>query len=679
MGEQGVKEKELQDVSQFGQGSSKVDFEDEHWKSMSTHFTVRSVVVGVVVGGLMSFTNMYFGLQTGWITMGSLQSTVLGFLFFRLVQKFMDKHHIGYTPFTYLENVLLQTTAVATATMPLAGGYVGIVPALATLGHPVSYWHLIFWSLGVAFFGVFFAVPLRAQTILREKLRFPSGTATAQMIRMLHKMDNVREEEEEGEESEASPENPPTKPTTFSASASASTDVVVRSDEERNKEDDKDWDRKVRYLLLAFFASAIIDLLEYFFPIVAAVPLFTYFRLPGVTAFSWVLTPSLSYVGQGMIMGPKTGLSMMIGAIVGWGILGPIARHKGWAPGSVGSWESGAKGWVMWVALAIMLGESLSSLAIIAIKAIRSYKNTWKAMKESKKEGREMEGELEQLDPVPEEHRVPKVWWLSGLFASAVLCVAVTSPMFHMKVYEPIVAIVVACLTSVLAVRALGETDLNPVSGIGKLSQIVFAGVAPHNMVSNLIAGAISEAGAMQAGDMMQDLKTGHLLRASPRAQFFAQLIGSFFSVFFALVAYILYSNAYSIPSKQLPAPTAGIWIDMAKLMDGGHLPENAAYFCLAFAILAALFPIVETLYPKSKKYLPSCIAFAVAMYNTPNWTIPRAVGSLIVFLWTRYSPESQKKYMIIVASGLVLGDGITSIITAIFASTHVPIYKSAV
>jgi hypothetical protein len=54
--------------------------------------------------------------------MGSLQSTVLGFLFFRLLHKFMEKRHMRYARFTYLENVLLQTTAVATATMPLAGG-----------------------------------------------------------------------------------------------------------------------------------------------------------------------------------------------------------------------------------------------------------------------------------------------------------------------------------------------------------------------------------------------------------------------------------------------------------------------------------------------------------------------------------------------------------------------------
>jgi hypothetical protein len=48
-------------------------------------------------------------------------------------------------------------------------------------------------------------------------------------------------------------------------------------------------------------------------------------------------------------------------------------------------------------------------------------------------------------------------------------------------------------LVSILAVRALGETDLNPVSGVGKLSQLLFAVVAPGNVISNLVAGAIAE------------------------------------------------------------------------------------------------------------------------------------------------------------------------------------------
>jgi uncharacterized oligopeptide transporter (OPT) family protein len=52
---------------------------------------------------------------------------------------------------------------------------------------------LILWSLSIAFFGVFFAVPLRKQTILKEQLKFPSGTATAEMIRILHKLPDTRE------------------------------------------------------------------------------------------------------------------------------------------------------------------------------------------------------------------------------------------------------------------------------------------------------------------------------------------------------------------------------------------------------------------------------------------------------------------------------------------------------
>ena len=57
--------------------------------------------------------------------------------------------------------------------------------------------------------------------------------------------------------------------------------------------------------------------------------------------------------------------------------------------------------------------------------------------------------------------------------ARAVVCTAVVSPMFSMPVYQPIIAVILAMLVAVLAVRALGETDLNPVSGVGKVSQVM--------------------------------------------------------------------------------------------------------------------------------------------------------------------------------------------------------------
>jgi uncharacterized oligopeptide transporter (OPT) family protein len=69
---------------------------------------------------------------------------------------------------------------------------------------------------------------------------------------------------------------------------------------------------------------------------------------------------------------------------------------------------------------------------------------------------------------------------------------------------------------------------VNPVSGISKLAQLFFALIIPqsnkNSVLINLIAGAVSEAGALQAGDLMQDLKTGHLLGAAPNAQFWGQV-----------------------------------------------------------------------------------------------------------------------------------------------------------
>lgn len=102
---------------------------------------------------------------------------------------------------------------------------------------------------------------------------------------------------------------------------------------------------------------------------------------------------------------------------------------------------------------------------------------------------------------------------------------------------------------------------------VGVVSQVVFALISPGRVVPNLVAGAIAEAGAQQAGDMMQDFKAAYLLGVCPRAQFYAMLIGSFASVFVSVAAFELYTSAWEVPGPQFPAPTAQIWLDMADLV----------------------------------------------------------------------------------------------------------------
>lgn len=161
-------------------------------------FTPRSLLVGLLIGALITFSNTYFGLQTGWISTMAMPSALIGFSIFKVLS-----NHLSF-PFTPIENVLIQTVAGAVGTMPLGCGFVGVIPALEFLlkdgedgpagdggegeGGPLklNFWKLCLWSLGVCLFGVVFAVPLRKEVIVREKLKFPSGTASALMLRVLH-------------------------------------------------------------------------------------------------------------------------------------------------------------------------------------------------------------------------------------------------------------------------------------------------------------------------------------------------------------------------------------------------------------------------------------------------------------------------------------------------------------
>lgn len=235
-------------------------------------FTTRSLLVGLIIGALITFSNTYFGLQTGWISTMAMPSALIGFSVFKVFSK-----HLSY-PFTPIENVLIQTVAGAVGTMPLGCGFVGVIPALEFLirdgedgpsgdggvgeGGPLklSFWKLVIWSLGVCLFGVVFAVPLRKEVIVREKLRFPSGTASALMLRVLHGSgqsdekakgrvsDNTglgRDEEEEA-------------PILSRVSEESGTGTLLRKTTlEEESSDKKDWRSKMRLLVGAFAVSGV--------------------------------------------------------------------------------------------------------------------------------------------------------------------------------------------------------------------------------------------------------------------------------------------------------------------------------------------------------------------------------------------------------------------------------------
>lgn len=270
-------------------------------------FTLRGIAAGLLVGLVICFSNMYFGLQTGWVSMMTMPASLMGFGIFKTLSR-----HLAF-PFTPVENVLVQTVAGSMAIMPLGCGFVGVLPAMNYLlkneeQGPIelSTWQLVVWSLGLCYFGVVFAVPLRRQVIIREKLKFPSGFSTAVLISVLHgKTGLVRDDSNpRGSRQER------IRPQGFvdAVQGHGPRDADGATLEQGSELQKQQWQANVRLLLICFLVSGLYTFATYFFPILRDLPIF------GTTAgtiWLWTLNPSLAYVGQGIIMGPVTTLHMV--------------------------------------------------------------------------------------------------------------------------------------------------------------------------------------------------------------------------------------------------------------------------------------------------------------------------------------------------------------------------------
>ena len=152
----------------------------------ANHFSPRALAVGLVIGILNCICNTHFILQAGWGTDLSMSSSLVAFTIFKF-------RSFARRPFTAAKNVLVQTVASTTGMITLSCGFAGVFPALEFLlkpkeGVPVdlNLGRLMLWSLGICLVGSTFSAFLGTQMILKERLKYPTGIATATLISVLH-------------------------------------------------------------------------------------------------------------------------------------------------------------------------------------------------------------------------------------------------------------------------------------------------------------------------------------------------------------------------------------------------------------------------------------------------------------------------------------------------------------
>ena len=287
-------------------------------------------------------------------------------------------------------------------------------------------------------------------------------------------------------------------------------------------------------------------------------------------------------------------------------------------------------------------------------------------------------------DPAPEHEQVPWWLWSGGIVVSAFFTCVVLGFQYGQNVGVTILSIIFAFIFSFIGAESSGRTNITPVTSIGNASQLVIGGATrgkyptKDTQMLNLAGGMLALGASEQSADMLSDLKTTHLLRAAPRVQFYAQMIGALVSIFMSVGMYILFSEAYPCINNleatahcSFPAPDVGAWRAIAVAVTSPTLPvpPSSGYTSIAFGIIAVIVTVVKYRYVPVEKHVwvPNLNAIGIAfILNATTYPTAMAFGSTIAFFWQRNYAAAYGMYCYAIAAGFIAGEGLGGIVGAI-------------
>jgi uncharacterized oligopeptide transporter (OPT) family protein len=575
--------------------------------------SVRSIVLGMLIGAVMSVSNLYVGLKTGWSLGVTITACIIAYAVFRALAAVIPRYRSD--PFTILENNTMSSAASAAGYMSSAG-LVSAIPALyLTTGRVLYWWEMMLWLGAVSVLGVFMAVPLKRQLINIDQLPFPSGIATAETLRSMH---------------------------------SSGLEAM----------------RKAKGLLWAAVAAALLAVWRDGIPMFAgwfggdvgkalgrvafpdAFPLF-----PGrygrwlQSTLTLGFEGSIIMVAAGAIMGIRVGVSLLAGAIIYYGVLGPMLIDRGVAqPG-----YKGIVAWTLWPATAMMVTSGLLAFTLRWRTVLRAFSGLAALLWRRKA----------SEDPLARVE-VPGSWFAIGTGLAGLACILLGHLFFGITWWMGLIAVLVTFLLSIVAARATGETDVTPIGAMGKITQLLYGVVAPTNMTTNLMTAMVTAGAASHSADLLTDLKSGYLLGGNPRKQTVAQFFGVVAGTLLCVPVYAIVARPEKLGSPGLPAPAAQVWAGVARLLSEGvdKLPPGAVYAICIGGLLGIVLTLAEEyLPPQYRKWVPSATGLGIAGVIPAFNSISMFLGALAAWLLGRWHPDVDARYTVPVSSGLIAGE----------------------
>ncbi len=607
-------------------------------------FTLRGLLIGVVITVIFTAANVYFGLKAGITFSTSIPAAVISMAILRSLRGA-----------TIQENNIVQTVASAAGTL---SSIIFVLPGLVIVGWWTGFpfWMSFTVCAAGGILGVMYTIPLRRALVTHSDLPYPEGVACAEVL----KVGSGSARNEDIEKVEAGGAG--LKAVVWGSIVSAAFYIIVQTH---------------------LFASDVAR----------------YFRFGGgdeanrasVSGFDFSLSFALFAIGH--LVGLSVGLAMLVGALIawGWGIPYFTALH----PAAGAAAEVAQAAWSHYVRYvgAGAIGVAAIWTLCTLVRPVLAGLSGAIAASRVRKAG--------QAHTMPRtEHDIPigmvalvsllclgPVLWLFWHFA---LISGLSAKVWLLAVGGVIFVAIMGFLVSAVCgyMAGLIGSSNSPLSGIGILVVVVCALLLVFEVKSQfpaaagkalvafaLFVTAVVFAVASIANNNLQDLKTGQLVDATPSKQQWALVVGVIAGALVIPPVLDLVNHAYGFlgapgvdPARALPAPQAGLISALAE----GVIQRNIDWSALAVGGLigAATIGVDELLGRTVKRARLPPLAVGLGIYLPTMSTLMIVVGSIVGWAFNRHAargprPETLRQLGVLLASGLIVGESLLGVVFA--------------
>jgi len=573
---------------------------------MKNEITVKAFFLSIILSIVLSSAMTYLGLYAGMTISASIPAAIMSMGILRL---FKDSN--------ILENNIVQTAASAGES--LAAGVIFTLPALLLIGYwdTISYWEVTKIAMVGGILGALFTVPLRRALILKAKLRFPEGVATAAVLKTGHETDAEKSQQ------------------------------------------------SLKLIGLSALVGGVVKLGELAFSIWSSAIGGAIAIKGAIFGMGASLSPSLFSVGY--IVGRNIGILAFTGGLISWAVAIPIYSYLYGFEGD-NYFESANIIWnakIRYLGVGAMVVGGIWSVIQLAKPLIESIQLSLKTLGENSDNI-----SLEERD-LPINYVFIAI--LAMLVPISLTYYGIIGSWTSAMILSIIMAIFGFLFSAVAAYMAgvVGSSN-NPISGV-TIATILFSSLliitffdvdSSKGAAAAILIGAVVCCAAAIGGDNLQDLKTGNIVGATPWKQQIMQLVGVVSAALTLGIVLTLLHEAYGIGSSDLPAPQAVLMTNVANGVFSGNLEWGMIY---AGAILGVIIILIDQYqaYRKADFRVP-ILAVAIGIYLPIELTLPIFIGGMINHLANRTASESGKNNGILIASGLITGEALMAIFIAV-------------